>query len=315
MSDSKNGVTDLLGGSLMLLDQFETYLIKNNRAKATIRTRINQIRNFQAHNPDLLLVNAIDILAFLSPQRRRLSDAYRDSLLDGLRVFYGWATDLGLISINPTLDVPSIKFRPEIKPAMPREQVLDLFKVADHTERTILSLAYLQMMRLSEIAQAHPKDRNGPYLQVQGKGGKVRTIPLAKTTLSNLITLEKIQGRKSYYFPGRFSGHLHSATIYKWIKQRVGPDWSTHSFRRSGAVHAYENGASLRVLQEILGHQSLETTQQYLSVTQESLRDAIAGIDIGQNEPHSLSGKPSTLSDNEMLTAIYKAIASQKLIA
>ncbi|TAM68586.1 MAG: hypothetical protein EPN48_11335 [Microbacteriaceae bacterium] len=85
-------------------------------------------------------------------------------------------------------------------------------------------------------------------------------------TLAALVGLEGVQGRGSYYFPGRFGGHLQSSTVYRWVTERT-PGWTLHSLRHRAATIGYSRTQDLRATQELLGHASPATTQIYTAVS------------------------------------------------
>lgn len=123
----------------------------------------------------------------------------------------------------------------------------------------MLSLAAAQGLRRAEIATAHPMNRDGDLLRVTGKGSEERVVPLDVLTLSLLEQFEAMQGRQEFYFRGRSGGHLHPATVYKWLKRYLGDDWSTHNLRHRAASLGLRVTGDLRGVQELLGHASLAT--------------------------------------------------------
>lgn len=138
-------------------------------------------------------------------------------------------------------------------------------------ERAIILLAATMALRRTEIASLHPKQRDGNKLTIMGKGDRVRTLTLDVVTLSVLRDIEALQGCENYYFPGRFGGHLHPCTVYRWVKRHVGEQWHLHSLRRRAAKVGFTKTRNIRAVQEFLGHESLNTTQLYINVTEDEV--------------------------------------------
>lgn len=136
---------------------------------------------------------------------------------------------------------------------IPEDVVLDAFDQATTAESAMLCLAGTQDLRRSEIASAHPKNRDGKTLRVQGKGRRERIVPLDGMTYSLLVQIESEQGCNEFYFKRRFGGHLHDHTVYVWVKRHLGSDWSTHNLRHRAASHGLQTTKDIRGVQELLG--------------------------------------------------------------
>ncbi|WP_448810541.1 tyrosine-type recombinase/integrase [Agromyces bauzanensis] len=174
--------------------------------------------------------------------------------------------------------------------------MLDAFEAGTLHERAIIALAATMGLRRTEIATLHPMDRTENTLRVLGKNRAVRYLQLDENTLACLLSLEEEQGRESYYFPGRFGGHVHPATVYKWAKALIGHDWTLHACRRRAATEGYRATHNVYAVQQFLGHSSIATTQIYVNVNAEDVA-AVANTATLSRSPTSrhIAGLPHAL--------------------
>lgn len=274
------GVTHPLEGS-DLLRKFEKALRNTNVREGTVKARIADIRRLQRSVPDLRNASTEELLAHLNPQ---WSVEYRKRTTASIRAFYRWAHAEELIETDPAKVLPSVRVptRPPLPPA-PRQTVLRAFEEGTLHERAIIALAATEALRRTEIATLHPQDRHDMTLHVTGKGGKTREVPLDDITHRILLNLEEEQGRDAYYFPGRFGGHAHPCTIYKWAKRLLG-DWSLHSCRRRGATDAFDANPNLMALRDFLGHSSVETSRYYVTVHKKEIEQMVRATSLGYSK-------------------------------
>jgi integrase/recombinase XerD len=201
-----------------------------------------------------------------------------------LRQFYGFLLDEGVRTDDPSAALP----RPAIRRPLPRilghSDIAALFARAE-TEalgeqaaavRTLvlLEMLYGSGLRATELVSlpltAVPRD--APLLTVTGKGGQARLVPVsgaARAALSRWVALRP-EGR--YLFPSRGGKHLTRVRLFQLLKglaarAGIAPDKvSPHVLRHAFATHLLEGGADLRVLQTLLGHADIATTQIYTHV-------------------------------------------------
>ena len=163
---------------------------------------------------------------------------------------------------------------------------------------TLLQLMYASGMRVSELVtlklsaiERHPKNpkQMSPYFMVRGKGSKDRIVPLhahAITALTQYLALRADfipkNGESPWLFPSRKSGHITRQYVGQQLKKicaAAGIDpkrCSPHTLRHSFATHLLEGGADLRVIQELLGHADIATTQIYTHVATQKLKATVA---------------------------------------
>lgn len=201
-----------------------------------------------------------------------------------LRQFYGFLVDEGRRDDDPSHALP----RPRIRRPLPRilghDEIASLFAQAEleavgADARALRLLALLELLygsglRASELVAlplaAVPRD--APFVTVTGKGGAQRMVPVggrARQALARWLEVRPAGSR--YVFPGR-TGHLTRVRLYQLLKalaRRAGLDpakLSPHVLRHAFATHLLEGGADLRVLQTLLGHADIATTQIYTHV-------------------------------------------------
>ena len=203
-----------------------------------------------------------------------------------LRQFYGFLVDEGLRTDDPSASLP----RPRTQRPLPRllsHEEVERFLVTAETEAagersdavrllTLLELLYGSGLRATELVSlplaAVPRD--APFLHVTGKGGQQRMVPVsgrARAVLSRWLAVRR--GNSKFLFPSSGeSGHLTRVRLFQLLRAlavRAGIDptrVSPHVLRHAFATHLLEGGADLRVLQMLLGHADIATTQIYTHV-------------------------------------------------
>jgi integrase/recombinase XerD len=150
----------------------------------------------------------------------------------------------------------------------------------------LLEILYATGTRASEAASLRVADVNLPmgYLRCVGKGNKERIVPLGRKAASRVKAyLDRVRARRGdaartpYLFPGRGGKSIRRETIWRLLRRRaaetaVGGRTYPHLLRHSFATHLLRNGADLRIVQELLGHASIATTQIYTHVDASRLR-------------------------------------------
>ena len=201
-----------------------------------------------------------------------------------LRQFYGFLVDEGRRSDDPSHALPRAATRRPLPKILGHGEVAALFARAELDAEgddpaalrllALLELLYGSGLRATELVSlplaAVPRD--APFLTVTGKGGAQRMVPVserAKQALSRWLAVRPAGSK--HLFPGR-SGHLTRMRLFQMLKAlagRTGLDpgkLSPHVLRHAFATHLLEGGADLRVLQTLLGHADIATTQIYTHV-------------------------------------------------
>ncbi|MEM1212305.1 MAG: tyrosine recombinase XerC [Planctomycetota bacterium] len=217
-----------------------------------------------------------------------------------LRSFYKWMVKRGNADTNPMLLIRTPKQTKRLPKAITVEQVERLLGTPDNREtlgardRAILETLYSTGVRVSELVDLNrvDLDHNAQTLHVRGKGKKERIVPLgshAMAAIRHYITLLEPDPRFNSLrqlpevdqplFVNKNAGRLSSRSVRrkldKYLKTAgLDPMVSPHTLRHSFATHLLDNGADLRSVQELLGHQSLSTTQIYTHLSSMRLRTA-----------------------------------------
>jgi integrase/recombinase XerD len=220
-----------------------------------------------------------------------------------LRQFYGFLVEEGVRADDPSVALPRPSARRKLPKILSHQEVEALFARAELEAETdsvpalrqlaLLELLYGSGLRATELVSlpmaAVPRD--APFLTVTGKGSKARMVPVstrARAALTRWVAVRTpSEGR--YLFPSR-TGHLTRIRLYQLVKElaaradidpaRVSP----HVLRHAFATHLLEGGADLRVLQTLLGHADIATTQIYTHVDAARLVALV-------NERHPLAGR------------------------
>jgi len=215
-----------------------------------------------------------------------------------LRSFHRWMEKKSLVSSNPMLMIRTPKQNKRLPKAIGVEQVEKLLSAPDDTDllgardRAILETLYSTGIRVSELVSINRRDidDSGEALIVRGKGKKERIVPLGSHAIAALrhyrtmldTHLER-SGLKpedeAPLFINKHGGRLSTRSVRRkvskyLVKAGLDPDISPHTLRHSFATHLLDNGADLRSVQELLGHQSLSTTQIYTHLTSQRMREA-----------------------------------------
>jgi integrase/recombinase XerC len=174
---------------------------------------------------------------------------------------------------------------PAPSPALLREDTARLVEEGPrgeefHRDRAVLELLYGCGLRVAELAALEWEDvqLEERWIRVRGKWDKERMVPMGRIARDALLELPLPPSgeRGGPLFPGEEGGKLSVRTVHRIVTRAariVGLAGVTpHVLRHSFATHMLEGGASLRVLQELLGHESLVTTQKYLRITAEQMR-------------------------------------------
>ena len=206
--------------------------------------------------------------------------------LAAVRTFYKYLLNEGIIEedLVSFLDtprkekkIPRVLFEPQVEELL--EQTL-LKEERYLRERSILELLYSCGLRASEVVSLTLNDVNlqEGYVRVRGKGNKERIVPLgSKATEAIKMYLDQRKYiKENKLFLNHRNRGLSRQSVWLIVKQfanNVGLDISPHTLRHSFATHLLDNGADLRVVQELLGHSSISTTQIYTHVSNRKLKE------------------------------------------
>jgi integrase/recombinase XerD len=217
-------------------------------------------------------------------------------IISGLRNFFSYLVMEDLIRQDPTelLELPKIgKKLPQVLEKTEIDALInavDLSKNEGHRNRAILETLYSCGLRVSELVNLAITNLyfEEGFIRVIGKGNKERLVPVSPTVEKEInLYREHIRvhqdvkpGHEDILFLNRRGSKLTRIMIYTIIQQlaqkiRLRKSISPHTFRHSFATHMVEGGANLRAIQEMLGHESISTTEIYTHLSNDVLREAI----------------------------------------
>lgn len=225
-----------------------------------------------------------------------LSSKTQARIISGIKSFYNYLLLENRIKINPTKLLESPKTGRHLPDTLSIEEIdqlitaIDLSKPEGHRNKAMLETLYSSGLRVTELIQlkiTNLKLADG-YIQIIGKGNKERIVPIGKIAIKQIMLykdefrrlIRVKKGFEDILFLNRRGTGISRNMIFMIIKElakksgitkKIGP----HTFRHSFATHLIEGGADLRAVQEMLGHESITTTEIYLHLNREHLRDAI----------------------------------------
>ena len=254
-------------------------------SRNTVASYCSDVRKFLSFidvRPDQ--VSPDDVTEYLA-SLYMLSERSQARLLSALRNFYDWMFLEGAVSANPCelVDMPKIgRYLPSVLTVEEVETVIDSVNTSDWLgirDRAILEILYGCGLRVSEavglrISGLYPEEG---FIRVIGKGNKERLVPFCGMALDAVMKYLEVRPQPAdaesddiLFLNNRGRG-LSRVSMFKMVKRQallagIRKDISPHTFRHSFATHLVENGADLRVVQEMLGHESITTTEIYTHI-------------------------------------------------
>lgn len=273
-----------------LINDFKNYLeLERNYSNNTSLSYVKDVTLFSDFiKKDLLLIDKKDIEKYIRSLNK--SSKTISHVISSLKSFYNYYMRMGNINSNPTDEIDRPKIEKKIPEFLTLEEVSSLlnFKVNNEFEarnKAILELLYSSGLRISELTSLELSniDLDECLVRVMGKGSKERIVPLgdyAIEALKEYIYFYRPMLNKnnsSYIFLNNRGGILSRQFIFKIIKEEcikkgIRKNVSPHTLRHTFATHLLKNGADLRIIQELLGHENLSTTQIYTHLTNDKLK-------------------------------------------
>lgn len=297
--------------TVQAIDAFERHLrSERGRSEHTTRAYLGDVRSLchfleaqseagHSSATELGDVRLADLRAWLASLAKagaaRSTIARRSA---SVRTFFGWAVRTGRISVDPSLRLVAPR-RTGHLPAVLRESdakaLLDVAAVASDDQdpihlrdRAALELLYASGIRVGELTglDVDHVDLGSGLVRVMGKGNKERTVPFgvpARDAICAWLALGRPQLTNELSGAALFLGRRGRRADARQIRSALhallrhvpdAPDLSPHGLRHSAATHLLEGGADLRLVQELLGHASLATTQIYTHVSVDRLKQS-----------------------------------------
>lgn len=273
-----------------LINDFKNYLeLERNYSNNTSLSYVKDVTLFSDFiKKDLFLVDKKDIEKYIRSLNK--SSKTISHIISSLKSFYNYYMRMGNIKSNPTDEIDRPKIEKKIPEFLTLEEVSSLlnFEVNNEFEarnKAILELLYSSGLRISELTSLELSniDLDECLVRVMGKGSKERIVPLgdyAIDALKEYIYFYRPilnKNNSSYVFLNNRGGVLSRQFIFKVIKEEcikkgIRKNVSPHTLRHTFATHLLKNGADLRIIQELLGHENLSTTQIYTHLTNDKLK-------------------------------------------
>ena len=281
-----------------LLSDYEYYLkIERAMSPNTVASYCSDVKKFaEFHNDALEKADPDAVISYLS-SRKKLSERSQARLLSSLRSFYDWLVLEKVIEENPCdkVDMPKLGvYLPTVLSVEEVEAIIDSVQREDWfglRDKAILEVLYGCGLRVSEAVELKISGvyLDEGFLRIIGKGNKERLVPLgemAADALRNYLDSRPAPAdaeSDDVLFLNRFGKRFSRVSMFNLVKKQalaagITKELSPHTFRHSFATHLVENGADLRVVQEMLGHESITTTEVYTHIEAETWQKDIAGL-------------------------------------
>ena len=273
-------------GNEGLLDQFcDALWLEDGLARNTIASYRADLQQLSAFlKKDFLKVEEADLFAFLGSRKGRASSAARR--VSTLKRFYQYCLRERRIDADPTLKVDPPKRTPRFPKSLSEADVEALLAAPNVAtplglrDRAMLETLYATGLRVSELVALKTFEVNldAGVVRVMGKGSKERLVPLGEEAVHWVSTYVKSRGSGSdaVFLTSRGAGMTRQAfwhLIRRYGSRAVpGKKLSPHVLRHAFATHLINHGADLRVVQLLLGHADISTTQIYTHVARERLK-------------------------------------------
>ena len=283
-----------------IIQDFENYLkVERNVSVHTKIAYVADVQDFAIFLTDKSLVKKPDEIIIVEPEiiRQYLSNLYQQRVkkvtvnrkVSSLRAFYKYVLRTGKIDKNPAEMIQTLKTEKYMPNFLSVDETLELLKapndnaVLNLRNHAMLEMFYSCGLRLSELAGLDliDIDFNQKLVKVRGKGKKERIVPIGEPALKSvseyLQKTREILGNTDGAFSRRplflnsQGKRITSRSIARIVdevtcRSGIGRKISPHALRHSFATHLLNAGADLRSIQELLGHESLSTTQKYTAV-------------------------------------------------
>ena len=281
----------------LLIDRFLDHLwmefgLSANTTQA-YRTDLMTLAKFQRRaGRDLCTTNEADLLQFMGEATAK-SSRTASRRLSAYRRFFGYLRREGVIELDPTVRLTAPRVGMRLPKTLSENDVESLLAVPDTTtnyglrDRCMLEVLYATGLRVSELVSltlTQVNMRQG-VVRVFGKGNKERLVPLGEEALSWLTdylaearpSLVKGKGGSDAVFPSNRGTAMTRQSFWYAIKKHartagIREDLSPHTLRHAFATHLLNHGADLRVVQMLLGHSDVSTTQIYTHVARQRLK-------------------------------------------
>lgn len=279
-----------------LINEFTEYLIIDKKySENTIKTYNNDLKKFKNYfkNKNINHINEDNIKNYLKHLNKQKNDTKTISHnISTLRSFYKFLLIEKKISKNPMEYIELPKTKKSLPKTLSIEEIDKLLDIKltnefSYRNKAMLELMYSSGLRVSELinVKIHDIDISNCIIRIMGKGKKERIVPLGDYAIKYVEIYIKEYREKlikkelnDYLFLNNHGKKMTRQGFFKIIKelatiQNIKTTFSPHTLRHSFATHLLNGGADLRSIQEMLGHESISTTQIYTHVSREKLKE------------------------------------------
>jgi integrase/recombinase XerD len=286
------------------ISEYKNYLklergLSENSIEAYLRD-IKKLRQFCENEEPTIGVDEVDssnLSAFLVILNQLGLSAHSQArIISGIKGFYKYLIGEKKLAADPTTLIEAPKLGRKLPDTLDVNEINQLLEAIDHSKpegtrnRAILEVLYSSGLRVSELINLQKSNLflEAGFIRVIGKGNKERLVPIGSEAIKYLgIYLDEVRihqeikpGEEDIVFLNRRGKRLTRVMIFTIIKNLtlaagIGKKVSPHTFRHSFATHLIEGGADLRAVQEMLGHESITTTEIYTHLDKSYLKQII----------------------------------------
>ena len=283
-----------------IVRKYTTFLkLEKSLAKHSVDAYLSDLQKLVEYSggvEKLLLLKAADLEEFLCQLRDCGIHARSQArILSGVKSFYRFLLIEDYLQVDPTELVDAPKLGRHLPEVLSVEEIdliircIDLSSKEGQRNKAMLETLYSCGLRVSELVTLKLSNCyfEDEYVMVEGKGSKQRLVPISQRAIREIrlwmpdrSALDIKKGQEDYVFLNRRGSGLSLSMVFRIIQDLAGlagitKTISPHTFRHSFATHLLEGGANLRVIQQMLGHESIQTTEIYTHMDKTYLRDQI----------------------------------------
>ena len=271
------------------INEFKSYLMYEKMFSSnTVNSYVRDLEEFNSflESEYIKHVTYKDIRSYLAHMyNKKYSSRTISRKLSAIRSFYKYEVNKGVIRDNPCLLISN----PKVEKKLPNYlsyneietmlEVPDTFKNNSLRDKLIIETLYSTGIRVSELVNIKVKDIDfyNNQILILGKGNKERYVIFGNTLKDMLKEYISIKSDSEYLITNKYNKKMSTRSIEEIVKKIVKIDGiknkvTPHTIRHTFATHMLNEGADLRVVQELLGHENLKTTEVYTHVSNERLR-------------------------------------------
>ena len=295
-----------------ILRAYHTYLklekSLSDNSVAAYEQDLQKLRSYcEAHDLDPVTMSFDDLQAFVYDTfgEAGINTRTQARILSGVHSFYKFLLYNHYIDADPSelLQMPKMDRRIPVVLSVEEIdamiQAIDLSQPEGQRNRAIIEMLYGSGLRVSELVNLKLSNMylNDDYMLIEGKGSKQRLVPISQEARKQFdlwmqdrchLTIEP--GQEDFAFLNRRGHQLTRAMIFTILrrlceKAGIQKTISPHTLRHSFATHLLQNGADLRIIQQLLGHEDITTTEIYTHVSVQDLRDAVLRFHPANQRP------------------------------